>query len=76
MMPLHALKPKEHSSQTLKVLTIAQLLTPPQCAEFLQVSVDTLYVWVHQKRIPFRKAGGALRFDFDELVEWTRRDES
>lgn len=48
-------------------------MTPAQCAEYLQVSIDTLYVWTSQRKIPFRKAGGALRFDFDEIVQWTKR---
>jgi excisionase family DNA binding protein len=72
-MALRAVKPTEHHTQTLRVLTIAQLMTPAQCAEFLQVSVDTLYVWVSNRKIPFRKAGGALRFDFDEVSEWTKK---
>lgn len=72
MKALHAVKPKQHSAQTLRVQTIVQLMTPAQCAEFLQVKIDTLYTWVHQRRIPFRKVGAALRFDFDEVSEWTK----
>jgi excisionase family DNA binding protein len=75
-MALHAVKPNQHNTQTLRVLTIAQLMTPEQCAEFLQVQVDTLYVWVSQRKIPFRKAWtigtSALRFDFDEVNEWSK----
>lgn len=71
-MPLHAVKPNQQSTQTLRQITIAQLMTPAQCAEFLQIKIDTLYVWVSNRKIPFRKVGGALRFDFDEVVEWTR----
>jgi excisionase family DNA binding protein len=52
-----------------------QLLTPEQCAAFLQVAVNTLYVMKSQGRIPHRKVGGRLRFDFGEIVEWTKRDQ-
>jgi excisionase family DNA binding protein len=73
-MGLTAVKPqKQHHAQTLRVLTIAQLMTPEQCAEFLQLEVPTLYTMKHQGRIPFRKVGHLLRFDFDEIVEWTKR---
>jgi excisionase family DNA binding protein len=49
-----------------------QLMTPQECAEFLQIEVNTLYVMRSQRRIPYRKVGHLLRFDFDEIVEWTR----
>lgn len=49
-----------------------QLMTPEQCAAFLQVEVNTLYVMKSQGRIPFRKVGGRLRFDRDEIIEWTK----
>jgi excisionase family DNA binding protein len=49
-----------------------QLMTPEQCAEFLGIKVNTLYVMKSQGRIPYRKVGHLLRFDFDEIVEWTK----
>jgi len=52
-----------------------QLMTPKQCAAFLQIEVTTLYVMKSQGRIPFRKVGHLLRFDFDEIVEWTKSKE-
>jgi excisionase family DNA binding protein len=72
-MALTAVKPqKQHQAQTLKLLTIAQLMTPEQCAEYLQLEVATLYTMKSRRRIPFRKVGHLLRFDFDEIVEWTK----
>ncbi len=50
----------------------SQLMTPEQCAAFLQIEVTTLYVMKSQGRIPFRKVGHLLRFDFEEIVEWTK----
>lgn len=51
---------------------LKQLMTPEQCAEFLGIKVNTLYVMKSQGRIPYRKVGHLLRFDFDEIVEWTK----
>ena len=47
-------------------------MTPEQCAEFLGIKINTLYVMKSQGRIPYRKVGHLLRFDFDEIVEWTK----
>jgi excisionase family DNA binding protein len=38
------------------------LLTVGEGAQFLSISVSTLYGWVYQRRIPFVKIGRALRF--------------
>ena len=51
------------------------LMTPEQCAEFLGIKINTLYVMKSQGRIPYRKVGHLLRFDFDEIVEWTKDTE-
>ena len=50
----------------------AWLMTPEQCADFLGIKINTLYVMKSQGRIPYRKVGHLLRFDFDEIVEWTK----
>ncbi|MEN3325615.1 MAG: Helix-turn-helix domain [Acidobacteriota bacterium] len=53
-----------------------QLMTPDQCAAFLQIEVGTLYVMKHQRRIPYRKVGHLLRFDLGEIIEWTKQNAS
>lgn len=50
----------------------SQLMTPEQCAAFLQIEVNTLYVMKSQRRIPYRKVGHLLRFDLEEIIEWTK----
>jgi excisionase family DNA binding protein len=50
----------------------SSLMTPEQCAEFLGIKINTLYVMKSQGRIPYRKVGHLLRFDFEEIVEWTK----
>ena len=47
-------------------------MTPEQCAQFLGIKINTLYVMKSQGRIPYRKVGHLLRFDFEEIVEWTK----
>ena len=47
-------------------------MTPEQCAGFLGIKINTLYVMKSQGRIPYRKVGHLLRFDFEEIVEWTK----
>ena len=47
-------------------------MTPEQCAQFLGIKINTLYVMKSQGRIPYRKVGHLLRFDFQEIVEWTK----
>jgi excisionase family DNA binding protein len=58
--------------KTRDPLSTKQLMTPEQCAAFLQIEVNTLYVMKSQGRIPHRKVGHLLRFDLEEIVEWTR----
>lgn len=44
-----------------------RLLDVCQAAEFLAVTVSTLYGWVWQRKISFVKLGRALRFDIADL---------
>lgn len=48
------------------------MMTPEQCAQFLGIKINTLYVMKSQGRIPYRKVVHLLRFDFEEIVEWTK----
>lgn len=78
-MALRAVKTQRPPVQSFKVLTVQQLLTPQQLADYWQIEVDTIYTWVSQKKtnsrgetFPFRKIGSLLRFDFNECVEWAK----
>ena len=44
------------------------LLTIREAAQYLAVSVSTLYGWVWQRRIPFVKIGRTVRFDPHDLA--------
>ena len=70
-------KQKSPDSQPLRLITVRQLMTIEQCAELLQVTVGTIYVWISQRKIPVRKLGShrnaAVRFDLDEIIQWTKQ---
>lgn len=53
---------------TKGTLVIEGLLTIREAAQYLALSVSTLYGWVWQRRIPFVKIGRALRFDPRDLA--------
>jgi excisionase family DNA binding protein len=42
-----------------------------QAAEYLGIRPKTLYEWVRLGRVPYRKIGFNVRFDPEELEEWT-----
>jgi excisionase family DNA binding protein len=52
-----------------------QLLKVSDVAQLLNVKPRTIYEMVAQDRIPYRKPRGSniLRFDLEEILEWTRR---
>lgn len=52
---------------------ISNFLDLNEAAQFLKLKPSTLYAWVHQRKIPFRKHGSRLVFSRDELVDWSNR---
>jgi excisionase family DNA binding protein len=48
-----------------------RLLTAKEIAAYLGVSDRTIYLWVKQKNLPYRKVGEDLRFDLKEVEAWT-----
>lgn len=59
---------KENDAATY--MQTERLLTVKEAATFLAVKDRTIYTWVQQRRIPFRRAGRLLRFDRVELSNW------
>jgi excisionase family DNA binding protein len=51
-------------------MTPENLLTVKDAAKLLAVKPRTIYGWVAERRIPFKKAGRLLRFDRTELLAW------
>jgi excisionase family DNA binding protein len=48
-----------------------EFLNVQEAAFLLRVRCATLYIWVHQRRIPFRKHGGRLVFSRCDLLKWS-----
>ena len=59
----------------LEIPNSPRLLKVAELAELLKVKPRTIYEMVAQNRIPYRKPPGSniLRFDLEEILEWTRR---
>lgn len=49
-----------------------EVLTPKEAADFLKISLPTLYQLKANKKIPYGKAGGQLRFIKSELIAWVK----
>ncbi|HEY6332735.1 MAG TPA: helix-turn-helix domain-containing protein, partial [Blastocatellia bacterium] len=48
-------------------------LTREEVAELYGVSASTVSNWVSAGKIPHHKAGGAVVFFLNELLDWSRR---
>jgi excisionase family DNA binding protein len=61
--------------QDLQTPNSLRFLKVAEVAELLKVKPRTIYEMVAQNRIPHRKPPGTniLRFDLEEILEWTRR---
>lgn len=55
---------------------LPKFLTVGEVAEMLRVKPRTIYDWVSQRRVPFRKAGDRTVFLLDEILEWTKAEEA
>jgi len=51
-----------------------QFLDVKEVAEMLRARPRTIYDWVSQGRIPYRKAGDRTIFLLDEILAWTKPD--
>lgn len=53
-------------------MAVPRFLTVGEVAELLRCKPGTIYLMVHQRRIPFRKAGRQLLFEVSEIDAWTK----
>ena len=47
-----------------------RLVNIQELSHLLGLSVNTLYTWVSQKRIPYVKCGRLTKFDVREIDKW------
>jgi excisionase family DNA binding protein len=52
---------------------LPRFLRVNEVADLLRCKKRTIYDMVEQDRIPYRKVGGRLLFDADEIIEWTKQ---
>jgi excisionase family DNA binding protein len=52
-----------------------EVLTVYEAAEFLGLSSSTLYKYVSERKIPFSKRNGSVRFLRSTLLDWLKADE-
>lgn len=45
-------------------------LTLKEVAQLLKVKPRTIYAWVSDKRIPYERKGGLLRFRLEAILAW------
>jgi excisionase family DNA binding protein len=63
---------KNHQEYQQKDITEECFLDIQEAADFLKVKTETIYAWVHGRRIPFRKHGSRLAFSKKELEQWSQ----
>jgi excisionase family DNA binding protein len=64
-------KVQRFSYKETKLNKPPKFLTVDEVAELLRVKKRTVYAWVSQGVLPFRKAGNRTIFLLDEIMEWT-----
>lgn len=47
-----------------------RLVDVRELSNYLGISLNTLYSWVSQRRIPFVKCGRLTKFDLERINEW------
>ena len=52
---------------------MTKLLSPQELSTALNISIETVYAWTSQKRIPYIKMGRLVRFNVDEVNKWLER---
>ena len=68
-------RPKSNQEIEMEAAQPAHLLNPRQLAKFLNCSVGHCYRLVEQRRIPFVRIGGSVRFRPEAIQSWVSRQE-
>jgi len=50
-----------------------EILNSEEAAEFLSISINTLYEWRSQNKIPYIKVGRSLKFRTTNLEKWLEK---
>ena len=52
--------------------TEQRYLSPQELSQYLNLSIQTIYEWTSQKKIPYIKLGRLVKFDQQEIDEWVK----
>lgn len=63
---------KKGLPQRISLSTQKRLMGMEECAQYLDITVGTLYAWVFQKRIPHIKVGKLNKFDRVAIDIWLK----
>jgi len=50
--------------------TADEIITANEVADYLKIAKSTVYLWMKEQGLPFRKIGRALRFKRSEVEQW------
>lgn len=53
-----------------------EILTTKEAAEFLKLSICTLYKLQREKQIPFKKIGAQVRYCKSDLIAWIKNGDA
>ena len=52
--------------------TEQRYISPQELSKYLNLSTQTVYEWICQKKIPYIKMGRLVRFDQREIDKWVQ----
>ena len=61
---------RRDENETHRLGTRGMFMTIAQLSHDLQIKRSTLYAWVSQRKVPFLKVNGCIRFRQDEIDAW------
>jgi excisionase family DNA binding protein len=56
----------------LDIKMIKRYLSPKELSEYLGISIQTIYEWTSQRRIPFVKLSRLVKFDITAIDDWMK----
>ncbi|MCD6584017.1 MAG: helix-turn-helix domain-containing protein [Candidatus Omnitrophica bacterium] len=60
----------------MKRKTISKLMSVEELAQYLGLKRQTIYNWLHQRKISGIKIGKVWRFDREEILSWLREQKN
>ncbi len=69
------MNPEQRSKKDHGIMNITKrLINPKELSDMLEISVNTVYSWVSQRKIPFVKCGRLTKFDVQKIDEWIEKN--